>query len=282
MTDSDFMKNLKRIWISAFLCALAIWSSGVPNAFAQLQEPEVVGMEEPRTPLGEGYSSDIGFGVVLNNFGFGVGGHYNKVISDYTELYFRTGITGIRDVSEQTFQSFFTGNRTIPNKYKRAFGFPFLFGLQHRIFPRAITDNFRLFVGAGLGPAMAFTYPYLDDADENGFRTIRIDPQTGRIRGAERLNDFFTGWRDGSTHWGFSGELTIGADLGSSFDHRAKIEFGYFFYYFSEGLQIMQPYRPTEYDMDTGYPIGDTKEEFYDAQQYFGSPQIKFTYGFAW
>jgi len=42
MTDSDFMKNLKRIWISAFLCALAIWSSGVPNAFAQLQEPEVV------------------------------------------------------------------------------------------------------------------------------------------------------------------------------------------------------------------------------------------------
>src|SRR5699024_3331208 len=153
--------------------------------------------------------------------------------------YFRTGITGIRDVSEQTFQSFFTGNRTIPNKYKRAFGFPFLFGLQHRIFPRAITDNFRLFVGAGLGPAMAFTYPYLDDADENGFRTIRIDPQTGRIRGAERLNDFFTGWRDGSTHWGFSGELTIGADLGSSFDHRAKIEFGYFFYYFSEGLQIM-------------------------------------------
>src|SRR5699024_6485137 len=116
--------------------------------------------------LGEGYSSDIGFGVVLNNFGFGVGGHYNKVISDYTELYFRTGITGIRDVSEQTFQSFFTGNRTIPNKYKRAFGFPFLFGLQHRILPRAITDNFRLFVGAGLGPAMAFTYPYLDDADD--------------------------------------------------------------------------------------------------------------------
>src|SRR5699024_12507102 len=99
MTDSDCMKNLKRIWISAFLCALAIWSSGVPNAFAQLQEPEVVGVEEPRTPLGEGYSSDIGFGVVLSNFGFGEGGDYNKVISDYTELYYGTGITVIRALS---------------------------------------------------------------------------------------------------------------------------------------------------------------------------------------
>ena len=276
------MKSLSRICSAAVLITPLILGGMITDSFAQLKEPDVVKQAAPKTPLRAGFSNEFGFDIMLNNFGFSVGAHYNKVITNYTEVYFKTGITGIRDVSEQTFQSFFTGNRTIPNKFKRGFGFPFLLGLQQRIFAEEISDNFRLFLGGALGPAMAFTYPYLKDSDGNGFRTIQYDPQSGRIVGAERLNDFFTGWGDGSTHWGFSGELTIGADIGSSFGHRTKLEFGYFFYYFKKGLQIMEPYRPTEYNPDSGLPVDATKESFYDAQQYFGSPQIKFTYGFMW
>lgn len=278
---------MKNFGFTYFLVALALVLTVdvlSNTAQAQLEEPEVVESPDPKTPVTEGYSNEIGFDIMLNNFGFGIGGHFNKVLSDYTEFTFKTGITGLRDVSEQTYQSFFTGNRTIPNKYKRAFGFPFLFGLEQRIFANKIQDSFRVYVGAAAGPAMAFTYPYLDDVDGNGFRTLQID-QNGFIVGAERINDFFTGWGDGSTEWGYSGELKIGADIGSSFGTRTKIEFGYFFYYFDQGLQIMEPYQPFGYD-DSGNPIAvdenGNRNPHFDAQKYFGTPQIKFTFGGMW
>ena len=270
------METTTKTYLLAMLVIMLMVSVISTDAHAQLKEPDVVESPAPKTPLTAGYSNEIGFDIVLNNFGFGVGGHYNKVLSDYTEFTFQTGITGIRDASEQTFQSFFTGNRTIPNKYKRAFGFPFLFGLEQRIFADEIQDSFRLFIGGAVGPALAFTYPYVDDVDGNGFRTFL--PQNGVLRPAERVNDFFSGWGDGSTEWGFSGELTIGADIGSSFGTRTRVEFGYFFYYFKQGLQIMEPMRPI-YDAEGN--IEDTRP-FFDAQQYFGSPQIKFTFGSMW
>ncbi|WP_142714209.1 hypothetical protein [Fodinibius sediminis] len=279
---------MKKIRTKQVLAAFVMMVSlaAVSNAaYAQLEEPDVVTAPNPRTPLSEGYHTGIGFDIMLNNFGFGVGGYFKKVVSDYTEVSFQTGITGLRDVSEQTFQSFFTGDRIIPNKYKRGFAFPFLFGVEQRIFARQIEDNFRLFVGAAAGPAMAFVYPYVNDSDGSGFRSIYVDPNTGFIRGAERINDFFTGWSDGETEWGYSGELKIGADLGRSFGTRTTVEFGYFFYYFSQGLQIMEPYRPYGYN-ENGNPVifndqGEQRPHF-DAQKYFGTPQIKFTFGGMW
>lgn len=269
--------------------SFVIMAGAIPNVvYAQLKEPEVVEAPKPRTPLSEGYHTGVGFNVVLNNFGFGVGGYFRKVLGDYTTFTFQTGITGIRDVSEQTYQSFFTGNRIVPNKYKRALGFPFLFGFEQRIFAQQISDNFRLFVGGAAGPAMAFVYPYVNDTDGNGFRTYIIqEDQFGNefLLPEERVNDFFSGWGDGETKWGYTGELKIGADIGSSFGTRTTIEFGFFFYYFKQGLQIMEPYRPYGYN-DSGFPIAVNEQgerrEHYDAQKYFGTPQIKFTFGGMW
>src|SRR5690625_4320360 len=278
------MKNLRCTHVLAAIVTVLTVGVVSNTVYAQLEEPEVVGIPEPRTPLSEGYRTGIGFDIVLNNFGFGVGGYITRMLGDYTVFSFQTGITGLRDVNEQTFQSFFTGNRIVPNKYKRGFGFPFLFGLEQRIFARQIDDNFRLFVGAAAGPAMAFVYPYVNDSDGNGFRSIYVNPNSGFIRGAERVNDFFTGWGEGEAKWGYSGELKIGADLGSSFGTRTTIEFGYFFYYFSQGLQMMEPYRPYGYDED-GNPIAEQNGEprpHFDAQNYFGTPQIKFTFGGMW
>lgn len=276
------MKNKRNYCIGAVILLIVLGIT-VNNAQAQLEEPDVIKKSEPKTPLSEGYHNDIGFDVVLNNFGFGIGGHYSRVLGDYTELTFQTAITGIRDVSEQNFQNFFTGNQIVPNRYKRAFGFPFLIGMEQRLFARQIEDSFRLFVGGGVGPAMAFTYPYISDTDNSGFRTYVV--RNGFLRPTERVNDFFTGWGDGESHWGYSGELKIGADIGSSFGTRTTVEFGYFFYYFSEGLQLMEPYRPYGYD-ENGNPVifngeGEQRSHF-DAQKYFGTPQIKFTFGSMW
>ena len=265
--------------ISALIVIVLMLGFAVDTTKAQLKEPDVVERPDPKTPLSEGYYNSLGFDVFVNNFGFGIGGTYGRVIGPYTELTFRTGITGIRDASEQNYQSFFTGQQIIPNKYKRAFGFPFLIGLKHRLFAESIDDNLRFFVSGGVGPALAFTYPYIDDdVRPDGFRTFRRTPQ-GFLQPIEFPNDFFTGWKDGESKWGFNGEIKIGVDLGSSFGSRTTIEFGYFFYYFKQGLQIMEPYKPTGYG-ENGYPTGRT--EFFDAQQYFGTPQIKFTFGGMW
>lgn len=256
------------------------------TAIAQIEEPEVVKKAQPKTPLSEGFKNGLGFDLFVNNFGFGIGGTYSRVVAPYTEVTFRTGITGIRDASEQNFQSFLTGQQIIPNKYKRALGFPFLLGVKQRLFARHIEDNMRFFVSAAGGPALAFTFPYVSDTvvpaygEPNGFRDFQVGPN-GFLYPVERVNDFFTGWSEGETKWGYSGAIKIGVDLGRKFKSRTTIEFGYFFYYFTDGLQIMEPYKPTAYNAD-GEPIFESRVKFFDAQKYFGTPQIKFTFGGMW
>lgn len=274
MRNFSFYKGIAALVLMLLITVI----SAVPVS-AQLVEPEVDKVAEPKTPLSEGFHNGIGFDLFLNNFGFGLGGHYSRVVGPYTELTFRTAITGIRDVSEQTFQSFLTGQQIVPNKYKRAIGFPFILGVEQRLFAKNIEDSFRFYVGGGMGPAMAFTFPYLNDVNNNGFRDFRA--QQGFLIPRERVNDFFSGWKKGDTRWGLSGELKIGVELGSSFGSVTTVEFGYFFYYFKQGLQIMEPYRPTEYDAN-GFPVEETKVPFNKAQKYFGTPQIKFTFGGMW
>ncbi|HET6528974.1 MAG TPA: hypothetical protein VFG39_09525 [Balneolaceae bacterium] len=272
--------------IKLFILSIALLAwGGINNTiYAQLVEPDVIQLPEPKTPPSEGFYNSFSAGVVLNNFGFGIDVNYSRVIAPLTQITFQTGITGIRDVSELTFQNFFTGQKIVPNKYKRAFGFPFLFGLKHRIFARQIDDNFRLFVGAAAGPAVAFVYPYVRDGDENGFRTFRVDPR-GFLYPAESVNDFFSGWSEGDWEWGFNGEIKIGIDFGTSFASQTTVEFGYFFYYFKQGLQIMEPYQPYGYDQ-LGNPIevneSGNPKTFYEAQKYFGTPVIKLSFGGMW
>lgn len=282
------MKHLNFFKKSIPFMVLLVAVIGLEASRAQLKEPEVRRVDAPLTPLSEGYHNSLAFDVMLNNFGFGIGGQYSKVVGPYTELTFQTGITGIRDVSEQNFQDFFTGQRTIPNKYKRALGFPFLLGIERRLFADAISDNFRFFISSAAGPALAFVYPYVDDNEApgelgHGLRTTIVDPN-GFIRPTERINDFFSGWSEGETEWGFSGELKVGVALGENFKRQTTIEFGYFFYYFNQGLQIMEPRRVTSYQLDEQSGIGFISETapFFDAQKYFGTPQISITFGGMW
>lgn len=283
-----FMKSKTLFTKSISLLVLILAVLGTQIVHAQLKEPEVRKVDRPLTPLSQGYHNSLGVDVMLNNFGFALGGQYSKVVGPYTELTFQTGITGIRDVSEQNFQDFFTGQRTIPNKYKRALGFPFLFGAERRLFANAIADNFRFFVAGAAGPAMAFVYPYINETEEPGqigygLRTTIVD-QNGFVRPVEEVNDFFTGWSDGETEWGFSGELKVGVTLGENFKRQTTFEFGYFFYYFKQGLQIMEPRRVVAYEQDPNLGIGviSETEPYFDAQKYFGTPQISIKFGGMW
>lgn len=264
---------------------LLIFSS-TQNVYSQQLEPEI---EEPEVEeqirnisnIQNEYDSGFGFNVVMNNFGFGLGGEYRKVVGPGTELMGTLRIGGLRDASEQTFTDYFFGQQIIPNKYQRAFSFPLLLGMRHRLFSNIIQDDYRFFVSASLGPVLSFSYPYFDDANGNGYReqfTNYFEP----------INDIFTGWSEGDWHLGGTGEMKIGLDIGGNFARLNSVEFGYYFYYFPDGIQLMMPNQPqVEINQQTGREqfvvdpeTGDLAlEPFFDAQKFFGSPQITFTFG---
>jgi len=272
--------NKMMVQKSTLLVVLLVAALQLP-AFGQLKEPAVREADNPRTPVEEGYKSRIGGSFFLNNFGFGINGVYARALDRFTELTISIGASGIRDVSEQSFQNFFSGRRVIPDKYNRALGFPLMIGVKRRVFPRQIADNFRFYVDASGGPAVAFVYPYIDDEDGNGYRSTEIvEDVFGRLIRVytEEKNSFFGGWGDGYLRWGAAGKLAVGVDLGRNFKRQTSLEIGFFFYYFNEGIQIMNPQRPV-YD-NQGQWVEDLPA--YDKQSFFATPQLKFTYSGWW
>ncbi len=279
---------LPRFVPALLLCLAILFYSNPSKVHAQLKEPPVRAIDEPISPFGQGFRDRLGVSVVLNNFGFGVTGIYARAVGPFTEITFTAGITGLRDASAQEFIFYRTGRKVVPNKYKRALAFPLMAGIERRIFPYAIADNFRFFISADAGPAFAFTYPYLQDINDNGYRDrallVNDSGQTVTAQFTEEINDFFSGWGEGDWHLGFAGDLTIGVDLGSDFSSQATFEIGYFFYYFPEGLQLMEPFRKTGFvqvqELPNGLDVFLTtgQEPFFDEQSYFGTPVIKFTY----
>jgi len=252
--------------------------------FAQTLEPEVQEVERNLSNIQSEYNSGFGFNVVMNNFGFGAGAEYRKVVGVSTEVMASLRIGGLRDASEQTFTDYFFGQQIIPNKYQRAFAFPMLLGLRHRFFSNIIQDDYRFFVSASIGPVASFSYPYFKDNNDNGYRE-----QFSNY--FESVNDIFTGWSNGDWHLGGAGEMKIGLDIGRNFSRLSSIEFGYYFYYFPDGIQIMMPNQPvTEINPETGREqfivdpdTGDlVLQPYFDDQKFFGTPQITFTFGWLW
>lgn len=281
-----FMKHpLKILALFGFLFAILFSNQAV----AQITEPEVQEVVRNISEIQNEYNAGFGFNFVMNNFGFGVGGEYRNIVAPSTELTASLRIGGLRDASEQTFTDVFFGQQIIPNKYQRAFAFPLLLGIRHRLFSDLIQEDYRFFISASMGPAVAFTFPYFEDDNNNGYREQFSNYY-------EPVNDILTGWSDGDWHFGGTGELKLALDIGSNFTRLNSIEFGYYFYYFPDALQIMMPNQPIveigpngqqqfvpEIDPDTGEPTGELAlEPFFDAQKFFGSPQITFTFGWLW
>lgn len=249
-------------------------------------EPPVVGESKPKTPSSYGLKNGLGFKVALNNFGFGIGGEYRKVISPMSEATLDLQITALRNVSEQTFQTYF--GQIIPNKYNRVLAFPLMVGIKHRIFAKKIQDNFRIYLAGAAGPSLAFIYPYFKDYNHNHIRD-ELPPPYGyglnqNVTRYEPINDIFTDWKDGHFKFGGTGKLAVGIDFGSKMKHITSVEFGYYFQYFPQGIQILQP---VQYKVDPqGQPVIVNGQNVIvpaaGPQKYFGSPVITLVFGGMW
>lgn len=267
------MKKLFLLGLSGFLFL------STTNVLAQFGEPEVRKKEVPKNLYDEGYKSGFGFVFGANDFGFGVGGQFRRVLNRYSEAHLTFRINGIKDAREQTYIDYFFGTKTIPDKYKRVVSFPVTIGLKRRFFADQISDNFRVYGSLSSGPVFAFSYPYFNDQNNNGFRET-----DSRFITFERTNDALTGWKSGDWHLGLTGSAEIGIDFSGDFANLQSFQFGYNFYYFENGLQILEPAKPL-LDQNgnpryQGAQLQTTKA--YDSVKFYGSAQMSFIFGWMW
>ncbi len=268
--------------ITAAVCiAMLLQGLTVPATAQDRIEPELAEVERALSPRDYDIRNGLGFRMQLNNFGFGIGAEYRRVLSRYTKGSIEFQISGVRDESEQSFQGYW-GYTVIPNKHNRVMSFPVMLGVSRRLFPNQLSDNFRLFVQASGGPVPAYVYPYYDhDMFNMGFR-----PQFQGL--SQQHYDVFQGWGEGTFIFGAAGQLAIGANLGGDFGNIQTIRIGYYFNYFPDGIQMMEPYRPGELIMDFDFDRPPEQqapgvlEPASDKQFFFGTPHITFVFGAMW
>lgn len=254
----------------ALMSLSILGASKISKAQIVVKEPEVAENSDPVTPLEEDLKGGIGFDLFINNFGFGAGGEYRKVIGPMTEITVSLGATAVRDASEQTFNF---GQKIVPNKYKRVLAAPLKFGIKRRFFARQIEDNFRVFASAAVGPTVAFATPYFRDYNEDQIRQTRLQY-------FEPNYDYFKSWKKVEVKWGVNGDISVGADFGE-FEKIQSVRFGFGFFYYPEKIQVMQPYRAGQgHNIDS--KDGWDRVSFNDAQAFFGTPTISLVLGNMW
>jgi hypothetical protein len=268
------MKKLFLLGLASFIFL------STSNLLAQFGEPEVRKKETPKNLYDEGYKSGFGFVFGANDFGFGAGGQFRKVLNRYSEAHLTFRINGLKDPREQTYIDYFFGTKTVPDKYRHVISFPISLGFKRRFLANQISDNFRLFGSVSSGPVFAFSYPYFNDFNNNGYRekdNLLYDTY-------ERVNDVFTGWKQGDWHTGLTGALEVGIDFSGDFASLQSFQFGYNFYYFDKGLQILEPAKPSfDQNGNPRFVNGELQTTAsYEPKKYFGSVQMSFVFGWMW
>lgn len=276
-----YFNHLKSLNVSGMkksfiiLCVILFAESLCCNVYAQLQfgEPTVKEVKKPKNLYDEGYKRGFGFAFGLTDFGFGIGMQYRIGLSSYTEGLINFKIAGLRDPNELTYIDFYFGNRTVASKYRRVITFPTTLGIKRRLFASQISDNFRVHTSINIGPSFALTIPYFRDYNDNGYR--EDDYFEYNANEIEPINDIFQGWDEAESKFGWNGEFMLGIDFGDKFKRLQTLQFGYTWYYFNQGLQILEPKAPNfdNYGNITGF--SDANDKVY----FIGSAQITFIVG---
>ena len=281
----------KLINVVVWLLFLLVFATNTTTAQTGT-EPEVREMNLVRTPLDDNLHNALSFVLTLNNFGFGLGTEYRRVISPLSEFILDFQITALRDITEQNYQFF--GQQIIPNKRNRIMSFPLIAGFKQRLFAESISDNFRFYVSGMGGVTAAYAYPYyqtrdvyyvkLDDSEQFGDGDLSVqqfgpvEANTGQIS-----NDMFQGWGDGEWVFGTAGQLGVGVDFGENFKTLTSVKIGFTFQYFPQGIQVMDPLRVLGY-----FPGNELYADTYvvdqgtPKQNFFGSPYITLVFGRMW
>ena len=155
-----------------------------------------------------------GVDLIFSDGGFGIGTFMRRSIS--------SKLTGFVDISfaeskgAREFEYYdYWGRPIVVGKENRVFLMPLTFGLQYRLFEKALTDNLRPYLNGGIGPAFAVSTPY--------------------------ELEFFKSFQYAKFHYGVGGYVGFGADFGLSETNLIGLNARYQYTKFlTEGVEQMQ------------------------------------------
>lgn len=258
-------------WKVKFVTILLFLSLANTISYAQIWvEPKLDSTKESGTPYDLGSRQGMGVDLILTDFGFSLGTQYRYLVSAQRELTASFSIGSLRDVSEQTFTSFYS--EIIPNKFNRIISMPLMFGFKQRLLSNYIQDNFRVFIHSAIGTNFAFVYPYFGDTNGNGIRDS--DYQNGNV---DPVFDVLSGWDKGFFKIGPSAEFMINIDFGIDAKQFTSLRLGVVLHYFADGIQVMEPFKY----QNVLIPNSPTIPNF-ARQKLFISPQFNLIFGGFW
>ncbi len=190
------------------------------------------------------YRNAWGLDVLVSNDGFGLGTFYRR---EFTQDLFGFVIFSISEAKDERefeqFDPYFYGVSYVPGKLQRFLVMPLIFGVQYRLFREDITDNFRPFVNAGVGPTLIFAAPF-----------VELSRSTTGVLIPTQI-EFFRSLGRGQPHYTASAFVGVGANFGTERANVLGVNFRYYFtYLFGDGL-------PSLYNLRTG-EVAARKKDF--------------------
>lgn len=191
---------------------IALLFSSSIFAFSQATDSTIV-FESPNkdiiTPIKSEMHDAWGVDILLSNNGFGLAGFYRREFSRDLFGTVTLGIAESKDDNEVEYIDYW-GQSYVFGKLNRFLFIPLHFGIQYRLFADDITDSFRPYVNAGVGPTMILVSPYMD-------------PSTG-----EQI-EYFKSLGKARPKYTAGGYIGAGAYFGSDMGSLSGINIRYYF-----------------------------------------------------
>ncbi|HCV42911.1 MAG TPA: hypothetical protein DGH68_05470 [Bacteroidetes bacterium] len=236
------------------LCSLLIFGAHLANAQPSQGAPRNLEFASPTpdsshkaaTSTGnepQTFRNAWGIDILISNGGFGMGAFYRREFGEDWLGFASLSVSEAKDDREvEQFDIY--GQSYVPGKLNRFLVLPLTFGVQRRLFREEITDSFRPYVNAGLGPTMIYVAPFTE--------VTIISPPPGTL---SQQVEFFNALGKGKPHYTVGGFIGFGADFGNEKANLFGVNFRYYFtYLFDKGL-------PSLYNTNDG-TVAATKTDF--------------------
>jgi hypothetical protein len=169
--------------------------------------------QEMTKPIPSAMDDAWGADILLSNNGFGIAGFYRH---QYSRDLFGTitfGIAESKDENEVEYYDWY-GQSFVPGKINRFLLIPLHVGVQYRLFAEDITDSFRPYLNAGMGPTLVLASPY--------------------------NREYFNSLGYARSNYTLGGYFGIGAFFGFDPGSLSGINIRYYFVPFSNGIESLR------------------------------------------
>lgn len=176
------------------------------------------GLDKPATKA-------FGLDLIFSNSGWAFGGFYQTRIAEDLTGFINLFFSPYRSTDE--IENVYLGNiPVVYGKVNRLFAVPLTLGVQYRLFSKGLSDSFRPYIGAGVGPSLIIQTPYITEGPN----------------GVPYYHEFFSSFGDATVHGRFGGFIGLGANFGAiTKGNMIGVNMRYYIVPFgSPGLESMQ------------------------------------------